>query len=92
MGSKLSYLERAEKEYVIVGEFGFICLLVFTGVDMFAHLDLLISKTIAVKDFVLRFYGSLPYLEKELDFCQLSSQSRGLLHSGSRTGCKVSKA
>lgn len=64
MGSKLSYLERAEKEYVIIGEFVFVCLLVLTGVDMFAHLDLLISKTIAVKDFVLRFYGSLPYLEK----------------------------
>lgn len=40
---------------------------VFTGVDMFAHLDMLISKIIGVKDFVLRCYGSLPCLEKEVD-------------------------
>ena len=52
----------------------FVCLFVcFTGVDMFAHLDMLISKIITVKDFVRRFYGSLPYLEKEVDLRQLSS-------------------
>lgn len=93
MGYKLSYLERQETESVLLGEFFlFVCLFVFTGVDMFAHLDTSISKIVTVKYFVLRFYSSLSYLEKKADLLQVSSQSRGLLHSGNRTHHKLSKA
>ena len=67
-------------------------LFVFTGVNTFAHLDMLISKIIAVKNFLLKCYSSLPYLEKEVDLLHFSYISRDPMHSGSRTHSKLNRA